>query len=206
MSQTWKGLEKPWRTAAVRLNNEIGDKQPIKQGLRQGWVLSPELFSLYNEKIMKKIQGLRGGSIRSYNKNSICCADDTVLMANSEENLQTIVPINNIIPTSSIELDQETLKQVHHLKHLDLWMTSDGRSETDIRCRVGMARTFMLLCSTVQCKDVCWLRHLSELSQKLQFLWITPPSGKPSKQTKKTENKKAAHCLWNLLGRQPLQL
>uniref|UniRef100_A0A3P8SDM0 Reverse transcriptase domain-containing protein n=1 Tax=Amphiprion percula TaxID=161767 RepID=A0A3P8SDM0_AMPPE len=120
---------------------------------------------LFSSSKTRKIRGLPGGSTRGSNINNIRCADDTVLMANSEENLQTIVSIvntesqklglylnkkktevmvilkKNIIPTCSIELDQETQKQVHHFKHLGSWMTSDRSCETDIRCRVAMART-----------------------------------------------------------------
>jgi hypothetical protein len=43
------------QTAAVRIDNEIGPFQQIKRGVRQGCIISPDLFSLYIEIIMRHI-------------------------------------------------------------------------------------------------------------------------------------------------------
>ena len=45
------------QTAAMRVEGEISAFQKIKRGVRQGCVLSPDLFSLYSEIIMRNIEG-----------------------------------------------------------------------------------------------------------------------------------------------------
>ena len=48
------------QTAAMRVEGEISAFQKIKRGVRQGCVLSPDLFSLYSEIIMRNIEGQPG--------------------------------------------------------------------------------------------------------------------------------------------------
>ena len=43
------------QTATISLDNELSNWIPIKRGVRQGCVLSPDLFSLYVEIIMRKV-------------------------------------------------------------------------------------------------------------------------------------------------------
>ena len=69
--------------AAVRVEEETSNFQNIKRGVRQGCVLSPDLFSLYSEMIMRQIEEIEGLKIGGHNINSIRYADDTVLTADS---------------------------------------------------------------------------------------------------------------------------
>ena len=46
--------------AATRLDNELSEFKPIKRGVGQGCVLSPDFFNIYSEMIMRKIQECRG--------------------------------------------------------------------------------------------------------------------------------------------------
>ena len=48
------------QTAAIEIENETSIYQPIKRGVRQGCVMSPDLFSIYTEKIMKYIKDMPG--------------------------------------------------------------------------------------------------------------------------------------------------
>ena len=53
----------------------------IKQGVRHGCVLSPDLFSLYTELVMQELNELKGIKIGGKNVNYIRYADDIVLIA-----------------------------------------------------------------------------------------------------------------------------
>ena len=67
------------QTAAIKVNNEIGPFQQIKRGVRQGCVMSPDLFSLYSEVIMRNIENMPGIAVGGHNINNLRYADDTYL-------------------------------------------------------------------------------------------------------------------------------
>ena len=74
--------------AAVRTRHGTTDWFQIGKGVRQGCILSPRLFNLYAEYIMRKA-GLDEAQARikiaGRNINNLRYADDTTLMAESEE-------------------------------------------------------------------------------------------------------------------------
>ena len=60
----------------------------IREGVRQGYLLSPYLFNLYAEYIMRNAgldEAKAGIKIARRNINNLRYADDTILMAKSEE-------------------------------------------------------------------------------------------------------------------------
>lgn len=76
------------QTVAVRMENSLGSFTQKKKGVRQGCAFSPDLFSLYCEKILREIEELPGLVIGGVNLNNLQCGDDTVLLAESEGKLQ----------------------------------------------------------------------------------------------------------------------
>ena len=74
--------------ATVRIGHGTIDWFQIGKGVRQSCILSPCLFNLYAEYIMRNA-GLEetqaGIKIAGRNINNLRCADDTTLMAESEE-------------------------------------------------------------------------------------------------------------------------
>ena len=77
--------------ACVKVNGEMTEFQEIKRGVRQGCVLSPDLFCLYGEMIMRNIRDCECVRVGGQNINNIRYADDTVLVADSEEKLQMML-------------------------------------------------------------------------------------------------------------------
>ena len=80
--------------ATVRTGHGKTDWFQIRKGVRQGYILSPCLFNLYAEYIMRNA-GLEetqaGIKIAGRNTNNLGYGDDTTLMAESEEELKSLL-------------------------------------------------------------------------------------------------------------------
>jgi hypothetical protein len=163
--------------AAIRNEGQIGEYQEIKMGVRQGCVLSPDLFVLYSENIMRIIENMPGVKVGGYNFNNLRYADDTVLVAQSEEDLQRLIDVivieSNLKglslnsrktevmvvsksenpPTCKIKVEGRDLKQVDTFKYLGTIITSDGRCVTEIKSRVGQAKASFLKMKNILCNQ-----------------------------------------------------
>ena len=79
--------------AIVRTDHGTTDWFQIRKGVRQGCILSPCLFNLYAEYIMRNAgldEAQAGIKIAGRNINNLRYADDTTLMAESEEELKSL--------------------------------------------------------------------------------------------------------------------
>ena len=80
--------------AAVRTGHGKTDQFQIGKGVHQGYILSPCLFNLYAQHIMRNA-GLddaeAGIKIARRNINNLRYADDTTLMAESREELKSLL-------------------------------------------------------------------------------------------------------------------
>ena len=80
--------------ATVRTGHGTTDWFQIGTGVRQGYILSPCLFKLNAEYIMRNagLEEAQGGiKIARRNTNNLSYADDTTLMAESEEELKSLL-------------------------------------------------------------------------------------------------------------------
>ena len=89
-------LEKPVcrSGATVRTRHGTTDWFQIRKGVRQGCILSPSLFNLYAEYIMRNAgleEAQAGIKIAGRNINNLTHADDTTLMAESKEELKSLL-------------------------------------------------------------------------------------------------------------------
>ena len=150
--------------AVVRIEEDRSGWIDIRRGVRQGCVMSPDLFSLYSQTIITELEGMEGVSIGGKNITNIRYADDTVLIADTERKLQRLVgKLNeecnkyglkiNISKTEvmgltkragqlpvSISLESRVLSQVGSFKYLGSTVCEDGKCDTDIKIRIGMAK------------------------------------------------------------------
>ena len=79
--------------ATVRTGHETTDWFQIGKGVRQGCILSPCLFNFYAEYIMRNtgLETQAGIKTGGRNINNLRYADDTTLMAESEEELKSLL-------------------------------------------------------------------------------------------------------------------
>ena len=78
----------------LELDTETTDWFQIRKGVRQGYILSPCLFNFYVEYIMRNAgleEAQAGIKIAGKNINNLKYADDTTLMAESEEELKSLL-------------------------------------------------------------------------------------------------------------------
>ena len=132
--------------ATVRTGHGTTDWFQIGKGVSQGCLLSPCLFNLYAEYIMRNT-GLEETQARikiaGRNINNLRYADDTTLMAESEEELKSLLmkvesekvglklniqktKIMASSPTTSWEIDGDTVETVTNFAFLGSKITADG--------------------------------------------------------------------------------
>ena len=74
----------------MKVGEEITDWFEVQRGVRQGCPMSPWLFNIYLDRVMKEALPLfkGGASLNSCQIQVTMFADDTVLLAESEEDLK----------------------------------------------------------------------------------------------------------------------
>uniref|UniRef100_A0A8B9YZP6 RNA-directed DNA polymerase n=1 Tax=Bos mutus grunniens TaxID=30521 RepID=A0A8B9YZP6_BOSMU len=151
--------------ATVRTGHGTTDWFQIGKGVRQGCILSPCLFNLYAEYIMRNA-GLEetqaGIKTARRNINNLRYADDTTLMAESEEDLKSLlmkvkvesekvglklnIQTTKIMasgPTTSWEIDGETVETVSDFIFLGSKITADGDCSHEIKGHLLLGRKVM---------------------------------------------------------------
>ena len=141
--------------ATVRTGHGTTDWFQIGNGVRQGCILSPCLFNFYAEYIVRNAgleEAQAGIKISGRNISNLRYADDTTLMAESEEKLKSLlmkvkeesekvglkvnIQKTNIMasgPITSGEIDGETGETVADFIFLDSKITVDGDCSHEIK-------------------------------------------------------------------------
>ena len=97
--------------ATVRTLNGTSDWLRTEKGVGQGCLLSPCLFNLYAENIMRNDEVQAGTKIGPTNVNNLRYADDTTLMAESREELKNLLKrVKEESEKSSLKLNIKNTK------------------------------------------------------------------------------------------------
>ena len=163
--------------ATVRTGHGTTDWFQIGKGVHQGYILSPCLFNLYAEYIMRNA-GLEKAQARikiaGRNISNLRYADDTTLMAESEEELKSLLmkvkeesekvglklniqktKIMASGPISSWQIDGETVEAVSDFIFLGSKITADGDCSHEIERHLLLGRKVMTnLDSTLKSRDI----------------------------------------------------
>ena len=80
--------------SAVYWNNKISEWFPVEQGVRQGGILSPLLYLVYIDGLIKRLRNSRAGcSTMGRFVGTLVLADDIVLIANSPQELNQMLEV-----------------------------------------------------------------------------------------------------------------
>ena len=163
--------------ATVRIGHGTTDWFQIGNELYQGCISSPCLFNLYVEYIMRNTgldEAYAGIKIARRNINNLRYADDTTLMAESEEELKCLLmkvkeesekvglklniqktKIMASGPMTSWEIDGETVETVSDFICLGSKITADGDCSLEIKRHLLLGRKVMTnLDSILKSRDI----------------------------------------------------
>ena len=161
----------------VRTGHGTTDWFQIGKGVRQGCILSPYLFNLYAEYIMRNAglyETQAGIKIAGRNINNLRYADDTTLMAESEEGLNSLlmkvkeesekvglklnIQKTNIMasgPITSWQIDGETMERVGDFIFLGSKITLNCDCSHEIkRCLLLGRKAMTKLDSILKSRDI----------------------------------------------------
>ena len=165
------------KEATVRTGQGTTDWFQIRKELSQGCILPPCLFNLYAEYIMRNA-GLEepqaGIKIARRTNNNLRYADDTTLMAESEEELKSLLmkvkeerekvglklntqktKIILCFPITSWQIDRETMETVAGFILLGTKITADGDCSHEIKRHLLLRRKVMSnLDSILKSRDI----------------------------------------------------
>uniref|UniRef100_A0A4W2EJ93 Reverse transcriptase domain-containing protein n=1 Tax=Bos indicus x Bos taurus TaxID=30522 RepID=A0A4W2EJ93_BOBOX len=166
--------------ATVRTGHGTTDWFQIGKGVYQGCIFSPCLFNLYAEYIMRNAgleEAQAGIEIAGRNINNLRYADDTTLLAESEEELKSLLmkvkeetekvglklniqktKIMASGPITSWEIDGETVETVETVSDFIFWsskITADGDCSHEIKRCLLLGRKIMTnLDSILKSRDI----------------------------------------------------
>ena len=125
--------------ATVRTGHETTDWFQIGKGARQGCILSPCLFNLYAEYIMRNAEleeAQAGIKIAKGNITNLRYADDTTLMAESEE-LKSLLKVKEESEKVGLKLNIQKTK-IMASGPITSWQIDGGTVETVADCFSGL--------------------------------------------------------------------
>ncbi len=168
VKEMYKGL-----TARVKWKNGLSSSYSVKQGIRQGGVLSTHFYKTYINDLLSELEHHKiGMQIGNTYVGSPCCADDVALLSCDENELQIMLNVAsryathhryNLHPIKSKVVSQYNSKNndtswtlgdniIHcqdRTEHLGLLRTSNKENDLNIRERISLARrTLYSLIST----------------------------------------------------------
>ena len=159
-------LKSLYENQAATVRTEFGEteKFQVLKGVRQGCILSPLLYNIYAERVLRDVlEECRGGvRIAGRTITNLRYADDTTLLAQSEEELVNMVTLlkkhsslaglrlntskTKVLATGPLDnggtmkIDGEEIEAVDSFVFLGAKITSDSTCEKEIRRRIAMGK------------------------------------------------------------------
>ena len=133
----------------------------IGKGVCQGYILSPCLFNFYAECIMWNVgldEAQAGIKISRRNLNNLRYTDDTTLMAESKEELKSLLmKVKEESGRAILKLNIQTTK-IMTAGPITSWQTDGETMETDILFSWA-PKSLQMVTSAMRLKDACFLKE-----------------------------------------------
>ena len=169
----------------VRVDSATTKPFRVSVGLRQGCSLSPILFLIYMDRLVKKSESCGGAKIGECTVQRLVFADDLALLDSTQNGLQQALDrfsdacsvagmktsstktetmcLSRQPKQCSLQIDGIPLKQSEKFKYLGVSFTSDGRQNSELDIRIGKAGAVMrqLHRSVLLKRELCTKAKLS---------------------------------------------
>lgn len=156
--------------ARVRVDQELTEEIDIMRGVRQGCILSPQLFNIYAEAIFAEAleNAEEGIVVNGHSLNNIRYADDTILLASNFDDLQSLLQrVDSISASYGLNINlkktkimivgkskhltmtdlivrNQVVQRVHSYKYLGCIVNDQCDHSVEIKCRIEQARNAFL--------------------------------------------------------------
>ena len=149
--------------ACVRVGGKLSEWFSISQGVRQGCVLSPWLFNVFMDRIMREVKDrLQGGvHLTATTVKILLFADDIVVCTEKKEDMERNLGEMNVVMKKwgmkmhwgktkvmmvsrtgeecKISVEGEEVEEVEKLNYLGVTISGDGGCDDEIEQRIGAA-------------------------------------------------------------------
>lgn len=175
-------------TAQIKIGNKLHSKFKTSKGLRQGCSISPTLFNLYVEHVIrlwKKKCEKMGIWIRESYLSTISFADDQVLIAQDEDDLSYMIRKLNEYYTTwglqislekteymvignketpNLQMEENEIKGVNEFKYLGTIFDKNGSIESEIKRRINQGRVAVRMLN-----GIWWDEHITRTTKVMIY-------------------------------------
>ena len=150
------------KQATVRARHGTTDWFQIGKGVRQGCILSPCLFNLYAEYIMRNAgleEAQAGIKIAWRNINNLRYADDTTLMAENKEELKSLLmKVKEESENAGLKLNIQKPK-IMASGPITSWQIDGETMETGTTLVSWAPKSLQMVIAAIKLKDTCSLEE-----------------------------------------------
>ena len=147
--------------ATVRSGHGTTDWFQIRKGVCQGYILSPCLFNVYVEYIMSNArldEAQAGIKIAGKSINNLRYADDTTLLAESEEVKSLLMTVKEESEKAGLKLNIQKIK-IMASGPITLWQIDGETMETETDFISWAPKSLQMVTAAIKSKDICSLEE-----------------------------------------------